>query len=144
MEQEFQNPIEEEIGSFQREALEKARKFGANPYRTPEGSVVVQFGNTLLLEFTSDRDGLVASLASAERRDTSFPLEYVNVMLDPAKLAGLKAYGAKSIVSLWMRMQKLSPSRCGKPITCSLRFGMLETLLRKCSRPIVLRTLAHA
>ena len=95
MEQGFQNPIDEEITSFEREALAKASEPGPDPYLTPEGADVVQLGKTLPLEFTSDRDGLVASVASAEHADRSFPIEYVHVMLNPAKLEQLRAYGVE-------------------------------------------------
>ena len=53
MEQEFQNPIEGEIRCFERESLAKASEFGPDPYLTPDGAVVVQFGNSLLLESSS-------------------------------------------------------------------------------------------
>ena len=65
---------------FQAEAEKLAARFGLHCESFDDDGIVAPLGDSLLVQFSYDRDAIIVSLGSRAKPDAFFPLEYVAVM----------------------------------------------------------------
>ena len=76
----MQEPSHVDTSEFKAEAEQLAKKFGLRCEPFEDDGIVAPLGNTLLVQFSYDRDAMFVSLATRAKPHAFFPLEYVAVM----------------------------------------------------------------
>ena len=76
----MQEPSYVDTSEFKAEAEKLAEKFGLRCESFEDDGIVAPLGNTLLVQFSYDRDAMIVSLGTRAKPHAFFPLEYVAVM----------------------------------------------------------------